>query len=130
VEFALEPEDAVETVIPGLELELKSDEQNCIQFNPALWNYASIDSVIVKLERVMIAVQVTKESPAKPNKAVKTVKFFRTRHWEKFAFSPEAAWEHHILWISDIDALPTHKNISHHRMSFKDIFALGGISMT
>jgi hypothetical protein len=61
--------------------------QKCIQLQPSLWNYASVDEVLLcpviedsEVTKAELGTQVTHEKPSTKAKAAKTAKFFSTSH--------------------------------------------------
>jgi hypothetical protein len=105
----------------------------CLQIDPDLWNYASADSILVvnnkddPVTKIIVEIQVTYEEPTNKKKADKTMKFFTTDHWKKFAPKPHKQWEKLVLWISESSRLPVNDDIYQAHLSFKEVFALGGI---
>jgi hypothetical protein len=129
-----DPRD-LKRVIPDLEARVvaAASSKKCLQFDPALWNYAHADSILVSgsSPSTIVAVQATYQKPTSQKKAFNTAQFFMTSQWKKFTFGGPANWQKVILWITgeDSPALRTDlpSDIFQAQISFEALFHLARI---
>jgi hypothetical protein len=119
-------------VIDNLQQSLNelSADKPFMQFTPLVYNYPSVDTVLVagsSEQKCVIAVQITYEKPSLKTKFGKTVEFFRSDHWKKFVFEPLDQWTKMILWVSPHSDMHDTSEVCQGVMTLKQLFELGNI---